>query len=267
MNILRRVLRLLKSNNFKCEDYVKKIYKESGVNLTYKTAFGFEIVVHPEKILDIIKSNQSCDAEPWMNALREVRDLDVSIDVGANIGITTCWLAQRSRTVYGFEPVHDNINYLRRNIQLNNIKNINVVPCVVGKSSGEVELFTRDSFGHHGIRRKHVGKTVESARCPIVRLDEFLASNDIASVSLLKIDVEGAEIDVLIGIENYLRRKSISIIVFEHAPILFEYKKQIFEVYDYLSSFDYSIYNLDHEKVSRSVFSTASQGDFYAKPN
>jgi predicted RNA methylase len=103
--------------------------------------------VHPEKILDIIRTNQVCDAESWMHALQnEIKNSDVAVDVGANIGVTSCWLSKCSRTVYAFEPDSENINNLYANLNLNKIKNVQVVPCVVGEKTGEIDFYLRQSL-------------------------------------------------------------------------------------------------------------------------
>ena len=266
MKIINYLLCLF-NNKKRCHDYIKKIYGESGVRFIYRTNFGFDIFVHPEKILDIIKTNQACDAESWMHAVqKEIKKMDVAVDVGANIGIISCWLSKISRKVYAFEPGSENIKFLYNNLSLNDIKNVDVIPCAVGDYNGEVDFFLRQSFGHHGANRKHITKIIRSVKLPIVRLDDFLQKRGVHSISLLKIDVEGSEINVLKGIEKYIKLQLISLIVFEHAPILFDKKDQRVEVFDYLSKFNYRIFDIDHKNIQRKEMFDMKQGDFYAKP-
>jgi FkbM family methyltransferase len=263
---ISKLLDLLNKENY-CRKYIKKIYRDSEIRFIYRTKFGFDIFVHPEKILDILTTNQACDAELWMHAVQKlIKSLDVTVDVGANIGITSCWFSRISRTVYAFEPDSDNIKYLKDNLCLNKIRNVEVVPCVAGNINSEVDFYLRQSFGHHSASKKHITKTKKSVRLPVVRLDDFLQKRGITSISLLKIDVEGSEIDVLKGVEWYIKSKHISLIVFEHAPVLFENNSQRIEVFDYLSKFGYRIFDVDHNMVERKKMFDMEQGDFYAKP-
>jgi FkbM family methyltransferase len=260
-NILHRIY--LK----KCKEYVAKIYRDSKACLIFRTEFGLDTYVHPEKLFDIIESNSSCDAEPWMKAIDvQLSNLDVAIDVGANIGIVSLWLSRHAKKVYSFEPMIQNVEFLQKNIKLNNFQNIEVIASAVGDFEGYIDFYQRESFGHHGTTTRHVSKTVQSIKVPIIKLDEFCKRKLIERVSFLKIDVEGGELFVLEGFETYLKAKKVDIIVFEHAPVLFEDERQRTAVFDFLTSLDYSIFDMNHRSVDRESMLILCQGDFYAKP-
>ncbi|MBU2569373.1 MAG: FkbM family methyltransferase [Gammaproteobacteria bacterium] len=202
-----------------------------------------------------------------MNALQDVLPpMEVVIDIGANIGIVSCWLSRKSHIVYSFEPEQLNINFLQKNIQLNDIKNIEIVPFAVGAYDGATDFFIRDSFGHHGIKSKHITKVVDIRQVPMVRLDSFCREKLIDRISFLKIDVEGGELDVLQGFDEYLVSKKVDMVLFEHAPVLFNTDEEKAAVFDYLTSRDYLIFDIDHKKLDRSTMLRIQQGDFYAKP-
>jgi len=249
-----------------CKSEVNRLYKDSGVDFILRTNVGVDTYVHKEKLWDILNSGMSCDAEPWMKCLESKIDrLGVSVDVGANIGIVTSWLSRKSDIVYSFEPEPTNLVLLKKNIGLNLCANVNVVPKAVGERNGAVEFYTRSSFGHHGIKRRHVSDVVSVEKVEMLRLGDYLNEVGVEYVGLLKIDVEGAEKDVLLGVAEYLEEKKIGLIVFEHSPILLGDKDDLLGVYDLLKGYGYNVFDISHKSIGRNKMRTMRQGDFYAK--
>jgi hypothetical protein len=119
----------------------------------------------------------------------------IAVDVGANDGWYAAYYALQPniRRVYAFEPDGCLHQALRRNLLLNG-------PDVEGKCVGVT---------------KFVGAIDDAKTC---RLDTVLADEDQPMV--IKIDVEGAELDVLKGAEQVLRRRSCGLVVETHAANL-----------------------------------------------
>ncbi|MGC1130150.1 MAG: FkbM family methyltransferase [Candidatus Acidiferrales bacterium] len=119
----------------------------------------------------------------------------VVYDIGANVGIYTvlaCRAVGANGRVYSFEPATMNLSHLNKNIQVNGFSNCEVIPKAVSSSDGSVQFEPgSDSC---------IGKI--SAKGPITvqstSLNSFFTSGKRAP-GLLKIDVEGAEFDVLRG--------------------------------------------------------------------
>jgi FkbM family methyltransferase len=126
-----------------------------------------------------------------------------AFDVGANVGIYSVALGRavgRDGLVVAVEPDTTNVSRLRDNLALNSISNAQVVEAVAGDRDGVVELQVADDPAYHsvvGIERGHVavGTTVVRS-VPLDRVWEDLGR---PSVSIVKIDVEGAEPSVLRG--------------------------------------------------------------------
>ncbi len=243
------------------------LYKQSNVRFVYKTHFGIDTFVHHEMLRDIIQTDTSCDAEPWMRALDPLLvRMEICLDVGANIGVVGCWLAKRAEYVFCFEPEIQNQEFLKKNVKLNKIKNLKLVPVAVAEKSGVAEFAVRGSFGHHGLHGRHVTKTITSIKMPTINLDKFCTEKKLKKISLLKIDVEGSEITVLRGFKKYLRECRVNLIVFEYAPVLHQGVKEQMAVFDFLTEMNYSVYDLKGKVVSRAEMLKQQQGDFYAKP-
>jgi FkbM family methyltransferase len=146
---------------------------------------------------------------------REVRGADTAIDVGANIGELSEWFFEAAPrgNHHLVEPLPDLAADLRRRFPL-----AVVHECALSDTNGKAEFFhVVEAHGWSGLHRQDVvaDKKTVSISVGVRRLDELVES---ASIKLIKIDVEGAELGVLRGAERLLGRDR-PIILFEHASI------------------------------------------------
>lgn len=102
----------------------------------------------------------------------DIRPSDIVLDIGANIGGFSLNICNKVHSVYAVEPLF--IDALNRNIQLNNAKNIFIIPCALG--SGDIDI------SYNGLSRKVLGLSLGD----IIKLCEN-------HIDFLKCDCEGAE--------------------------------------------------------------------------
>lgn len=134
-------------------------------------------------------------------ALRFVRQWRCAVDVGMHVGLWSMHLAKRFKTVIGFEPVYENIECLRMN--MNGLNNYEVHNCLLGNRKALVGLtFMDGSTGSTQVLENGGG-------FPMCRLDDFEFEN----VDFLKIDVEGYEPFVIEGGEKTIKKHKPVIIV------------------------------------------------------
>ncbi|MAF67022.1 MAG: hypothetical protein CMJ84_15365 [Planctomycetes bacterium] len=133
---------------------------------------------------------------------------DVLYDVGANIGLISLLMgrhaAERGLRIHGFEPEPANFEHLVRNIEANGLAgSVCAHRVALGAADGEVELFVRGKAGEgrHSITEAR-GSTA-SIRVPVRRAAAFAAECGEAP-TVVKIDVEGAEGQVLAGFADLL---------------------------------------------------------------
>jgi len=152
-----------------------------------------------------IKSEFEPEVENVLRAF--LRPGDTFVDVGANIGIFSLLAAQivgpRGRVI-AFEPVPITLEKLRANILLNNLQNITVVPVALSDETrrGFIHLDGENNSGASSFR-----KSRNSRECVDVAIDTFdrYAEAHLATAPrLIKIDVEGAEVRVLRGMQQLL---------------------------------------------------------------
>jgi len=141
---------------------------------------------------------------------------DVVFDVGANVGNFTILfsdLVGASGSVHAFEPIPPTFSLLNeRANRENHHENIlaNAVACSDG--AGVIEIKVPDGdFGQASMRSHAAGswlsaKSVQSFLVPTLKLDDYMAEHRLTQVDLIKCDCEGAELFVLKGAVNLLRR-------------------------------------------------------------
>jgi FkbM family methyltransferase len=147
----------------------------------------------------------------FFRALREyLRPNDTCLDVGGNLGyyclLMSGLVGSRGRVIT-FEPVAENLAVLRENILLNAADNIELVSTALGAQPGVMQLIRSDAevvSATPSVR----GYAVEGPRSTmdvmVDTLDAFLETRN-CRPSVIKIDVEGAEMEVLRGASNTLR--------------------------------------------------------------
>jgi FkbM family methyltransferase len=150
------------------------------------------------------------EARNIVGARRFVRAGDLIIDVGANIGVLTglfaCWVGQNGRVI-AIEPEPVNVATLRRRMKRPDLAPIvEIVPAAAGDRNGRAQLrITPHHPGDHHVVTgpDSAGDTIE---VDSITLDDLLAARNRQCPSLLKIDVQGAELSVLRGASQTLAR-------------------------------------------------------------
>ena len=147
------------------------------------------------------------------------------IDAGANVGLFSLYMKQKypESRILAFEPAPETFSTLQRNLALHNVSGVEAHPCGLGSKSstetftyytnmpGNSTLFPEEkekmrepaviAVGQQRTEKMYTGPKEMSV--PIERLSHFLEGHiGLASIDLLKIDVEGAELEVLNGIDD-----------------------------------------------------------------
>jgi FkbM family methyltransferase len=146
---------------------------------------------------------------PLQNALiRELRPGITFFDIGANIGFVTMIAARAvgpTGRVVAFEPVPENVAAIKKNLALNGIDWVDVRQAAIGLESGSASLIVSDvsAFSRFGSVSVPTGarETIEVA---VESIDELLAAGAIPQPDVIKIDVEGAELQVIEGARQML---------------------------------------------------------------
>jgi FkbM family methyltransferase len=141
----------------------------------------------------------------------------VAIDVGANVGVYTVSAARRvgaAGRVIAVEADDEYVPRLRSNLARNGIENVTVVAAAAGASDGEVELTLAADRAFSSIKPLVSYRGAgESRTVPLRRLDTIWSDAGEPAVAFAKIDVEGAELEVIAGSERLLERCRPALVV------------------------------------------------------
>jgi FkbM family methyltransferase len=138
---------------------------------------------------------------------KALHECDRLIDVGANIGWYTCLARHAGRPAMAIEPQRANLDCLYRTLAENGWSDTEVVPMGVAESPGLRTLYGASGTGASLIRGWAGYSPRTQQVIPLSTLDALLGGRFAGERLLIKIDVEGAEYDVLRGAVASLTRR------------------------------------------------------------
>jgi FkbM family methyltransferase len=192
-------------------------------NLLIRTAVGY-VLCDAADVALVAQLYETGELEIGTRMLIErlLQPGDTFIDVGANVGMHTLAAAramQGQGRIFAFEPFARTGELLRESLWINGYSQMTKVHhAAVSSEAGRQALFLGGTSGHHslfpliGVAGAH-GDAVD---VDVVRLDDVIGPDE--KVSLIKIDVEGAELDVLKGARCTIERSPSAGLIVEFGP-------------------------------------------------
>lgn len=121
-----------------------------------------------------------------------IYDYDTVVDLGANIGTFSLWIYDRAKRIYAVEPNPKPMRLLEQTIRENDLSKIIPVEVAVTGADGERRLRNGDDpvYGSGQVNDTE-GITVKS-----IALDTFMVEQKIEYIDLLKVDIEGCEVEL-----------------------------------------------------------------------
>lgn len=163
----------------------------------------------------------------------------ITIDIGANLGyyaLQEASLVGKDGHVYAIEPIPTNYDLLQKNIKLNNYQNVTAYQLAIGNKNGKVKMSLTPQSNWCSVIDEHVSGlfsdymkektqrlTQKTIEVPLLSLDEFLKREKIIQPNLIRMDIEGYEIEAIQGMMNTLRNSRSPLILF------FEIHNKLFE--------------------------------------
>jgi len=178
---------------------------------------------------------------------------DTFFDIGANIGYYSLNASQfvgDGGSVHSFEPIPANFARLQHYIERNHIQNIHPNQVAVGETEGSLTLHYGDeNQGNSGWasvvpsdRRK------KSIVVPTITIDNYVQQNNIARVKLIKLDIEGAELLALSGMQKLLASSDAPDLLVEVNPFFFTKQgKDSRTLTEWLATHGYTLHLIDEQ--------------------
>ena len=220
--------------------------------------WGYPIVVNPAESIGWAIYSRGIYEMPLTEALwRLAQPGDIVVDGGANIGYATSILAARvgpRGKVHSFEPDPRSFGELQRNVtgwEDRGQRGAFILhEEALGARSGTATLQIPASFEWNGGRARiettaadeegisELDRGITNLEVKLVSLDEVFSQGE--HVSVVKLDLEGFELDALMGMEQMLRARRIRYVVFE------EQRDYPAATHHFLRDVGYSVFGLDH---------------------
>ncbi|OGW40624.1 MAG: hypothetical protein A2Y97_05045 [Nitrospirae bacterium RBG_13_39_12] len=171
--------------------------------------------------------------------INELGKSDVLYDIGSCVGMVAVHAALKGCKVVAFEPDHNYRARLETNLRLNNVNNVQIIKWAVSDTVGNVTLYTDGIEGNSPSLRKVRDRG--QVTVPTDTVDNALKRNEVPYPDVIKMDIEGAEILALRGMNKLLASVSSprKIFIEIHPEFLPEFGSSTEEVIEILKSFKY----------------------------
>jgi FkbM family methyltransferase len=167
----------------------------------------------------------------------------IVLDVGANIGTTTLFFAKffNKGLVYSYEPSSEIRKYLKENVHLNGFPNVVIEPFALSKSPDKgyikVDMIYNPGSGH--VSKDRRGEAIDITTIDINHQRK-------KRIDLIKIDVEGYEMNVLLGGKKRINEYKPIMIIEINNETLNNYKYNVSDIFNLLNDWSYDIYLLEN---------------------
>ena len=201
-----------------------------------------------ERVYNNYIKGSATDSDQWMRLLPDFipADCETIFDVGVNYGHTAAWFSKRAKNVFVFEPDPENQLKVNELLNIRNITNVTIINTAISDVEGTSDFHIKAFSGQNSLSQIDHGDYIKTIQVAVTTIDKVCATHNIQQISLLKIDVEGYEPEVLQGAESMLGKQNIDVIVFEHSPDF--YLKRSLEpdvTLTYLDKMHYDVYDMD----------------------
>lgn len=227
-----------------------------------KTLYGFPLFINPRYDKGIEKKLYLTGTyeKGLLKIISQIlKPGDVVVDAGANIGLISIFsgiLVGPSGLVLAFEPHPETVLILNKNIQINQLTHVKVFPQGLGSKRSKAKIYSNLHINRGAASMVDFQEGAPSFDIEVSVLDEVLASQKVNKVKLLKVDVEGFEMEVLKGAESILSQENGPILVVECSQKRNNFNYSIKNLYDYLTqnlAYQLFKFSISKERISKLI--------------
>ena len=174
------------------------------------------------------------------------------IDCGCNYGFYSFYTASLSKKnfVVSIEASKSTSEQFKKNLKLNDFKNVILKNCAVSNTDNDYVLFNESYNDWESSQTHNKFKSFSVNKVNTLKIDTLIKSININDFfPIIKMDVEGNEMNVLKGATNFIERASPFIII-EISRYTFEDNNNVNYLKNFLLNYNYSIYNINKKKIS-----------------
>jgi FkbM family methyltransferase len=181
---------------------------------------------------------------------KNIKEGDVVLDLGANIGYFTCLFAQlvgKTGRVFAFEPEQNNFQLLKKNIEVNGYKNVTIEQKAVTNKTCKLKMYLSNSPKDHRIYDPKDDR--DSIEIDGIALDDYFKDLD-QEINFVKSNVQGADFGVFQGMLSLVEKSNI-IMALEFSPALLKgFGSDPEKFVDLLIKYDFRLHDIRlYEKI------------------
>ena len=233
-------------------EYAKDFKLQSGLRpllitndgIFVRTVAGFFVWFDPRCVHGILWGPEKSGVwEPGITkvCLERLKDGGTFLDVGANVGMFSMTVASHLENVeiHAFEPVPANFLVLSNNLTINNLE-AKVISnnLAVGRSCGTISMAIDGQLSHVSVTEAE--SNLQTTGINLVSLDDYCKSNNLTDVKLIKCDVEGFELDVVLGGKELIQSQKPSLILEIEEKWTSRYNYTAKDIFDVLETLGYT---------------------------
>jgi len=196
------------------------------------------------------------EREEW-KATKCCRPGDTAIDVGANIGVISAFLADAVSStgcVYALEPNPTVFSLLVDTLSMNSYDNVIPIQIAAGSRLTPSDFYIEE-WGTFQPTSSLVAKTTTARAKKVIQAPLDFLLQGVSRIDYIKLDVEGAELDVLRGAEHLIEMHRPLIQIEVHGMYLPSFGGSVADLFAFLCSRGYAALNLvDDTRISVSEF-------------
>lgn len=183
----------------------------------------------------------------------EIDEETIFYDIGANVGTHSCFTGKAGAKVYSFEPFPKNARSLKKNFELNNIDG-EIFEIALMNENSEMEL--AQESGEPGEGKVKVTENGD-LKTQTYKGDDFIEEENLPKPDIVKIDVEGAELEVLKGLKDTL--EGVSTLFIEiHSDNTSEFEGSRAKLENFLDETGFNLRNINQRKEEVHIKATNS---------
>ena len=220
---------------------LKRLFKKNTHNLLFKYLAGFGRSIN--RMYENSEHNMHYNGE--LELIKKLGKLNpkVIIDAGANKGMYAKYLAEHCPTaqIYAFEPVGSTFEILKEG--LDEYSHVHCIQQGLFSESckKEINIFNSDTHASlveiQGLNQNFDNKQ----EIQLVKGEDFIASQGIEEIDFIKMDIEGAEYEAMLGFEEMIKAQKIRMIQFEYGYINITTKVLLMDFYRFFKQKGYII--------------------------
>ncbi|MBU1933657.1 FkbM family methyltransferase [Patescibacteria group bacterium] len=248
--------------NFKLEAKLKEIWhKYRKTPFIFKDIYGnFYYQTSKDNLYFNFARKGVCDSTNVVNyIIKNIKKDWICVDIGACIGAISVPMWHKTGNngkVYSIEADPNNILNIKRNLLINNLSDSLVFNYAICNTNKPIQLnIIKDSNGWQSICERKIEKypsikkpknlKINNILVPGETLDAFCINNGIKKINLLKVDVEGAEMDVFLGAIGLFSNLAIDFVIFEISSMMLEWsEKNELEIFEYFKKINYKLFKI-----------------------